>query len=116
MTNANDRNNNRLDRIEALLESVATQQQQTERIVQSNARTIQGILEQQATDRLRREEEKAEHEQRMRFLEESQRQLTQTQQGIANLVASLDEDRPTILRKLMAIENKVDTLIERDRN
>ena len=116
MTNGNDLSNNRLDRIEALLESVATQQQETERIVQSNARAIQGILEQQATDRLKREEEKAEHEQRMRFLEESQRQLIQTQQGRVNLVASLDEDRPTILRKLMAIENKVDTLIERDRN
>ena len=102
MTNNNDRSNNRLDRTEA--------------IVESNARVIQGMLEQQATDRLKREEEKAEHEQRMRFLEESQRQLIQTQQGIANLVASLDEDRPTILRKLTAIENKVDALIERDRD
>lgn len=54
MTNNNDRSNNRLDRIEA--------------IVESNARAIQGILEQQATDRLKREEEKAQHEQRMRFL------------------------------------------------
>ena len=91
MTNNNDRSNNRLDRIEA--------------IVESNARAIQGMLEQQATDRLKREEEKAEHERRMRFLEESQRQLIQTQQRIANLVASLDEDRPTVLRKLTAIEN-----------
>ena len=102
MTNNNDRSNNRLDRIEA--------------IVESNARVIQGMLEQQATDRLKREEEKAEHERRMRFLEESQRQLIQTQQGIANLVASLDEDRPTVLRKLTTIENKVDALIDRDRN
>ena len=103
MTNSNGNGNSsdRLDRIEA--------------IVESNSRTIQGILEQQATDRLRREEEKAEHEQRMRFLEENQRQLIQTQRGIANLVSSLDEDRPTVLRKLTAIENKVDSLIERDR-
>ena len=101
MTNGNDRNN-RLDRIEA--------------IVESNSRTIQGILEQQATDRLKRQEEKAEHERRVRFLEENQRQLIQTQQGIANLVASLDEDRPTVLRKLTAIENQVDSLIDRDRN
>lgn len=111
MTNSN----NRLDRIEAILESVASRQQETERIVQSNSRTIQGILDARAEDRLKREEEKAEHERRMRFLAENQRQLIQTQQGIANLVSSLDEDRPTVLRKLTAIENKVDTLIERDR-
>ncbi len=107
MTNSNGNNSDRLDRIERLLESVI---QRTD----SNARTIQGILEQQATDRLKREEEKAQHEERMRFLEENQRQIIQTQRGIANLVSSLDEDRPTILRKLTAIENKVDSLIERN--
>ena len=101
MTNSNGNGSDRLDRIEALLESVA---QRTD----SNARTIQGILEQRATDRL-------EHEARMKLLEDNQRQLIQTQRGIANLVASLDEDRPTILRKLTVIENKVDSLIERDR-
>ena len=101
MTNQYGNNGDRLSRIEA--------------IVESNSRTIQGILEQQATDRLKREEEKTQHEERMRFLEENQRQLIQTQRGIANLVSSLDEDRPTVLRKLTAIENKVDTLIERDR-
>ena len=108
MTSSNGNNGDRLDRIERLLESVI---QRTD----SNARTIQGILEQQATDRLKREEEKAQHEERMRFLEENQRQIIQTQRGIANLVSSLDEDRPTILRKLTAIENKVDRIIERDR-
>ena len=77
---------------------------------------FQGILEQQATDRLKRSEEKAEHAERMRFLEENQRQPIQTQRGIANLVSSLDEDRPMILRKLTAIENKVDSLVERDRS
>ena len=76
MTNSNGNNSSvceasrrhRLDRIEA--------------IVESNSRTIQGILEQQATDRLKREEEKAEHIERMRFLEENQRQPIQTQRGI----------------------------------
>ena len=107
MTSSNGNNRDRLDRIERLLESAI---QRTD----SNARTIQGILEQQATDRLKREEEKAQHSERMRFLEENQRQLIQTQRGIANLVSSLDEDRPTVLRKLTAIENKVDSLIERN--
>ena len=100
MTQSNGNNSDRLDRIERLLESVA---QRTD----SNARTIQGILEQRATDRL-------EHEARMKLLEDNQRQLIHTQKGIANLVSSLDEDRPTILRKLTTIENKVDSLIERN--
>lgn len=100
MTSSNGNDSDRLERIERLLESVA---QKTD----SNARTIQGILEQRATDRL-------EHEARMKLLEDNQQQLIQTQRGIANLLSSLDEDRPTILRKLTAIENKVDSLIERD--
>ncbi|MEN9518498.1 MAG: hypothetical protein RLZZ381_1086 [Cyanobacteriota bacterium] len=92
MTSSNGNNSgDRLSRIEA--------------IVESNSRTIQAMMEPRATDRL-------EHEERMRFLEENQRQLIQTQRGIANLVSSLDEDRPTILRKLTVIENKVDSLIE----
>lgn len=94
MTSNNGNDSDRLNRIEA--------------IVESNSRLLQAMLEQRATDRL-------EHEERMKFLEENQRQLIQTQQGIANLVSSLDEDRPTILRKLTTIENKVDALIERDR-
>ncbi|MEM6614798.1 MAG: hypothetical protein AAF652_21655 [Cyanobacteria bacterium P01_C01_bin.72] len=88
MTSSNE---NRLDRIEA--------------IVEFNSRAIQAIMEQRATERL-------EHEERMKFLAENQRQLIQTQRGIANLVSSLDEDRPTVLRKLTAIENKLDSLIE----
>ena len=90
MTSSNGNNRDRLNRIEA--------------IVESNSRAIQAMMEQRTTDKL-------EHEERMKFLEENQRQLIQTQRGIANLVSSLDEDRPTVLRKLTAIENKVDSLI-----
>ena len=93
MTNSNGNNSEHLNRIEA--------------IVESNSRAIQAMMEQRATDRL-------EHEERMKFLEENQRQLIQTQRGIANLVSSPDEDRPTVLRKLTAIDNKVDFLIERN--
>lgn len=74
MTLSNGNNSDRLDRVEA--------------IVESNSRLLQAMLEQRATDRLKREEEKTEHEERMRFLEENQRQLIQTQSGIANLVSS----------------------------
>ncbi len=73
-------------------------------LVESNSRAIQAMLEQRATDKL-------QHEERMRFLEENQRQIIQTQKGIANLVASLDEDRPTVLRKLNIIENKLDQIL-----
>ena len=101
MTNSNGNNSDRLSRIEA--------------IVESNSRTIQGILEQQATDRLKREEEKVEHEQRMARLEDLMASLVSIEQGQNRMLTNIDEDRPTMLRRLMAIENKVDTLIERDR-
>ena len=101
MTNSNGNNGDRLSRIEA--------------IVESNSRTIQGILEQQATERLKREEEKAQHEQRMARLEDLMASLVSIEQGQNRMLANIDEDRPTMLRRLMAIENKVDTLIERDR-
>ena len=115
MTSSNGNGSDRLGRIENILDRLAVGLEETRAITNSNSRTLQAIMEQQATDRLKREEEKALHDERMRFLEENQRQLIQTQRGIANLVSSLDEDRPTVLRKLTAIENKVDSLIERDR-
>ena len=107
MTQSNGNNSERLDRIERLLESVA---QKTD----SNARTIQGILEQQATDRLKREEEKAEHQEQMAVMRNAIQQLVRVEQGLVNMVANVDENQPTILRKLTAIENKVDSLIERN--
>ena len=40
--------------------------------------------------------------------------LTSIEEAQNKMLASIDEDRPTILRRLMTIENKVDSLIERD--
>ncbi len=107
MTSSNGNNSERLDRIEA--------------IVESNSRTIQAMLEQQATDRLKREEEKAQHEARMRRLEDTVVRLDDTVARLARIeeaqnrmLANMDEDRPTVLRRLMSIENKVDSLIERN--
>lgn len=93
MTNSNDR----LSRIEA--------------IVESNSRTIQAMLEQQATERLQHEERRLEHEARIERLENLSAQLVNITGGIANLLASLDDDRPTVLRRLNSIENKVDRLL-----
>ncbi|MGF1604616.1 MAG: hypothetical protein ACFCU8_21935 [Thermosynechococcaceae cyanobacterium] len=47
-----------------------------------------------------------------RVLNEAMTRLAATQEGIARLLVSLDDDRPTILRKLNTIENKVDLLLE----
>lgn len=46
-----------------------------------------------------------------RELREATLRLDRVVEGIANLLSSLDEDRPTILRKLNSIENKVDRLL-----
>jgi hypothetical protein len=59
-------------------------------------RTVQAILDQAATDRLKREEENAKHEAQMAELREISR-------GLVNMLSSTDEDRPTILRKLSTI-------------
>jgi DNA repair exonuclease SbcCD ATPase subunit len=45
-------------------------------------------------------------------LREAMIRLADTQEGIARLLGSLDEDRPTILRKLNTIEGKVDSLLQ----
>jgi hypothetical protein len=115
MTSSNGNNRDRLDRIEKILEASAQRQLETENIVQSNSRLLQAMLEQRATDRL-------EHEERMKGLEETVirlddtvARLTRIEEAQNRMLASMDEDRPTVLRRLMTIENKVDTLIERDR-
>ena len=94
MTNSNGNNSSdRLDRIEA--------------IVESNSRAIQSMMEQRATDRL-------EHEARMNRLEDLVTRLTRIEEAQNRMLAGIDENQPTILKKLTAIENKVDSLIERN--
>jgi ABC-type transporter Mla subunit MlaD len=45
-------------------------------------------------------------------LNEAMIRLADTQEGVVRLLSSLDEDRPTILRKLNTIESKVDSLLQ----
>ena len=134
MTNSNE--NSRLDRIEAILERIATRDELTarrdeitairierlslrseenERNIQALNQATQTIIRQMDADRLKREEEKAEHEQRIALLEDTVNRLTRIEEAQNKMLASMDEDRPTVLKRLMSIENKVDTLIERDR-
>lgn len=118
MTNSSDR----LDRIETILERITLKQEAAERetkairslvesnslaieetrkLTESNSRAILAMIDQRTTDRLRIE--------RLEQLTES---VAKVQQGMSRLLASIDEDRPTILRKLNTIENKIDRLIE----
>jgi hypothetical protein len=91
---------NRLDRIEA--------------IVESNSRAIQAMMEQRATDKLEHEERRKRLEDTVIRLDDTIARLTRIEEAQNRMLASMDEDRPTVLRRLMSIENKVDTLIDRN--
>ncbi len=99
MTN-NNSNESRLDRIERILES------ENYRIL-SIERTVQAMLEQRVTDKL-------EHEERLAKYDGIISRLTDVQEGMAKMLEKIDETQPTILRRLMAIENKIDCLIEKN--
>lgn len=77
-----------------------------QQIVESNARAIQALTDDLVKFRLIMAED---HQQ----ASEERAELRQATIGIANLLSSLDEDRPTILKKLNAIERKVDRILER---
>jgi hypothetical protein len=107
MTNSNGNNSDRLDRIEQLFEQneirlgrMILQQESDNRRMLAIKRTIQAMLEQRVTDKL-------EHEERMSLGEARIK-------GQNRMLASIDAAQPAMLRRLMAIENKVDTLIERN--
>lgn len=86
MTSSNGNSSDRLDRIEAIVESLA--------------RSAQAITD--------------DHEERIQTLEDVVGRLTRIEEGQNAMLGSIDENQPTVLRRLMAIENKVDTLIERN--
>jgi enoyl reductase-like protein len=101
------------DEMQLLLQSIAVSQRETISIVESNSRAIQAMLDQAATDRLRRDEERLEHQRRIESLEANNQILARTQEGITALLSLMDEDRPTILRKLNTIEQKTDSILSR---
>ena len=69
-----------------------------ESLIEGNTRAIQALTDDLTELRLIVAED---HEQARQEREELRRATI----GIANLLSSLDEDRPTILRKLSTIEN-----------
>ncbi|NBD31699.1 MAG: hypothetical protein GVY17_01665 [Cyanobacteria bacterium] len=42
--------------------------------------------------------------------------INETNEGLARMFASLDEDRPTLLRRLNSIEQKLDQIIDQNNN
>lgn len=108
MTSSNGNNSDRLDRIENILDRLAVGLEDTKAIANSNSRTIQGILDARATERL-------EHEEKMAVMTDAIQRLIRIEEAQNRMLAGIDENQPTILRKLTTIENKVDSLIERDR-
>ena len=86
MTSGESNNGDRLNRIEAIVESLA--------------RSAQAINN--------------DHEERIQTLEDLVARLTRLEEGQNRMLASLDDNQPTILRRLMTIENKVDQILERE--
>lgn len=95
----------RLDRIESLLEHTGQRLEENRQLAESNARSIQALGDGIASMRL-------DHAAYAERAEEERAELRRATIGISNLLASLDSDRPTILRKLNTIENKVDQLLQ----
>jgi C4-dicarboxylate-specific signal transduction histidine kinase len=81
-----------------------------QQIVESNARSIQALADRNAE--ISHQIEDLLESQRLATAEREQ--LRQATIGIANLLSSLDSDRPTILRKLSTIEKKIDRILEGD--
>jgi chromosome segregation ATPase len=84
-------------------------------LVESNTRTAQAMLDSMAEARLEREELRSgmqRMENLIARLDDTVERLTTPQEGVINLLSSLDDDRPTVLRKLNTLENKLDRLLE----
>ncbi|OUL17533.1 hypothetical protein [Nostoc sp. 106C] len=88
--------------------------EELQQIVQSNARAIQGILDAMAEERQENRERNDRIDATISRMDDAILRLATLNEGIVNLLTSLDEDRPTILRKLTAIENKVDQILQKD--
>ena len=84
--------------------------EELQQLVESNARTAQAMLDAMTEARFERQELR----EGMVQLQSAVEQLANIQEGVTNLLVSLDNDRPTILRKLNTIENKVDRLLQQE--
>jgi hypothetical protein len=124
----------RLDRIEALLDRMASDSARSKEESDERMSRVERDFERsyrESDERMSRWERRFEEnnaaisrdiaqlvatqqagEVQRQELRDAMIRLADTQEGIARLLSSLDEDRPTILRKLNTIEGKVDTLLQ----
>ncbi|WP_414562104.1 MULTISPECIES: hypothetical protein [unclassified Anabaena] len=79
-------------------------------LMESNAKTAQAMLDEIADAR----QERQELREGMVQLQNAMARLMNIQETMANLLVSLDGDRPTILKKLSAIEHKLDQLLPQE--
>jgi hypothetical protein len=92
---------------EVVPSSIFMSEEEIRQLIASNARAIQAMLEQRETDKLL-------HEEQMSEMRNNILRLARVEEGLANMLSSIDEDRPAVLRRLMSIENKVDRMLEKD--
>jgi chromosome segregation ATPase len=90
------------------LEYITMEFNKLQQIVESNSRAIQALADRIAE--LTHDIEGLTEAGNLALEERSE--LRRATIGIANLISSLDSDRPTILRKLNSIENKVDRIYD----
>lgn len=93
--------------------------EELKKLIESNARAIQAMLDERTEARLEREELReavTRLQENMVNFQDAVIRLVNVQEGMAKMLVSLDDDRPTILRRLMSIENKVDRLLEKQEN
>lgn len=79
-------------------------------LIESNAKTVQAMLDEMAEAR----QERQELREGMLQIQSAVAQLTNIQERITNLLTSIDGDRPTILKKLSALETKLDQLLQQN--
>ncbi|QLE43298.1 hypothetical protein FD723_24500 [Nostoc sp. C052] len=79
-------------------------------LIESNAKTVQAMLDEMVEAR----QERQELREGMLQIQNAVAQLANIQERITNLLISLDGDRPTILKKLSALENKLDRLLQQN--
>ncbi|MBX9253939.1 hypothetical protein H1Q63_08250 [Desmonostoc muscorum CCALA 125] len=79
-------------------------------LIETNAKTVQAMLDEIAEAR----QERQELREGMIQLQNAVAQLINIQDKITNLLISVDGDRPTILKKLSALETKLDQLLQQN--
>ncbi|MEH2024942.1 hypothetical protein [Nostoc sp.] len=79
-------------------------------LIESNAKTVQAMLDEMAEAR----QERQELREGMLQIQNAVAQLANIQERITSLLISLDGDRPTILKKLSALETKLDRLLQQN--